>query len=682
MPRERPEDDHKEQQPVRGCVAVDEHLRLLRKSPEYRWRRREIARETAEWQTRYGRAGLRTGVIRIPVVVHVVHNTAGQNISDAQINSQIAVLNQDFRRLNPDAASTPAAFAGVAADARLEFALAVRDPGCNATSGITRVATATTGWTKYDEGMKAAATGGADPWDVGQYLNIWIVRYTDGTLGKAAFPGMPASIQGVVVDYRAFGTTGTLIPGAHLGRTATHEIGHWLDLYHIWGDEKSDEDVCSGSDLVADTPNQATESPFSDRICPTFPAISCGNGPNGDMFMNYMDYSGDQCMNLFTAGQVVRMDAALHTQRTGILASTGLVPPGGTATPDLWMKDTSDDVGAEPNASVQPMYISDDIWVRTGSDGLVNHDHQNPEYRTAGGPSNNVYVRVRNRACSGSQSGTLRLYWAKASSGLSWPAPWDGSVTTPVLMGGPIGSSPVTVAPGDDEIVAFSWMPPNPANYASFGTDAHHFCLLARIETSASAPFGMTFPETGNLYANVAHNNNIVWKNIQVVDEVMGSGRTGMTVANFTEKAQDVRLRLVVADEAPSLLDWGEVHVTVPPEVARLVRRAKGKGGATWVDDTTFLLVDRRVELRFGKVEPGTVLPVNVRFLPNGRDAVGARVLMLDAEQYDGRTLVGGVRFALRTRVPHVDPCGHENGPRDGANWISGGALAAGGCRC
>jgi hypothetical protein len=668
-----------EEQAVRRCVAVDNHLRLLRKSPEYRWRRREIAREIAAWTERYAASGLRTGLIRIPVVVHVLHNTAAQNISDAQIHSQLDVLNRDFRRLNGDAVNTPPAFAPVAADARLEFALAVRDPACNPTNGINRIATNVTGWTYPGDDMKSAATGGADPWDTEQYLNIWIVNYTDSTLGFGTFPGGPANLQGTVCDYRAFGTTGTLTPGAHLGRTMTHEIGHYLDLFHIWGDDGSG---CTGSDLIADTPNQAGSSPFSGSSCRTHPAVSCSNGPDGDMFMNYMDYSGDQCMNMFTAGQATRIDATLHTQRTGLLASHGLVPPAGVSTPDLWMKDTSDDTGEEPNPSSQPMYVSDDIWVRTGTDGLVNNDHQNPEYRPPGGAPNNVYVRVRNRACSGTQSGTLRLYWAKASSGLSWPAPWDGSVTTPALMGSAIGSAPVSVAGGDDAIVSFPWMPPNPADYASFGADAQHFCLLARIETSPTAPFGMTSPEGTNLYANVTDNNNIVWKNITVVDEVAGNGRTGFTVANFTEEEQDVRVRFSLADEEPTVLDWGRVYIDLPAELARRARRGKVRG-VEWVDETTLLLLDRRADLRLGKVKAGDVLPVGVRFAPDDHAVLGARVLTLDAEQYDGKTLIGGVRFYLRTRHELVRPRGTENGPLDGDTWITGDTSAdGGGCCC
>ncbi|MGE5135393.1 MAG: zinc metalloprotease [Gemmatimonadota bacterium] len=667
-----------EAQPVRRCVAVDHHLRWLRRSPEYRWRRREINRDITGWLDRYADAGIRTGLIRIPVVVHVVYNTNQQNISDAQINSQIDVLNQDFRRLNADAVNTPAAFAAVAADARLEFALAVRDPNCATTKGITRTQTNVTGWTKLDQGMKSAATGGADQWDPDQYLNFWIVNYTDDTLGYGTFPGMPAGIQGVVVDYRAFGTTGTLTQGAHLGRTATHEIGHYLDLHHIWGDDGS---ACTGSDLVADTPNQAGFSPFSGTTCRVFPAVSCSNAPDGDMFMNYMDYSGDQCMNLFTAGQVARMDAALQTQRTGLLASPALVAPTGVAAPDLWMKDVSDDMGDEPDTSGQPMYISDDIWVRTGTDGLVNQDHQNPEYRPAGGAPNNVYVRVRNRACSGTQSGTLRLYWAKASSGLSWPAPWDGSVTSPALMGSPIGSAPVTVAGGDDEIVSFPWMPPNPADYASFGADAHHFCLLARIETAPSAPFGMTTPEGPNLYANVANNNNIVWKNIQVVDEVPGTGRTGLTVANFGRRAQDVRLRFLMPPEGLTVLDWGRVLVELPADI--LARTDRESSGVEWLSDTTLQLVRPEAELHVGEVEPGQVWPVTVRFVGDPNAGIGARVFAVDVQQFDRDAIVGGVRFYLRTRVPRPRPCGDETGPLDGYTWIPAvTAGVAGACRC
>jgi Pregnancy-associated plasma protein-A len=466
-------------------------------------------------------------------------NTPAQNVSDAQIQSQIDVLNEDFRRTNTDATSVPSYFAGVAADARIEFALAVRDPNCGATTGITRTNTATTGFTKATKNnVKAAATGGADPWPSDRYLNMWVAHFTDDLLGFATFPGSPADLDGFVVDTESFGTLGTATSPFNLGRTGTHEIGHWLNLIHIWGNDTALADQCSGSDECPDTPNQADETYFN----PSGIRISCGNGPNGDMYMNYMDYTDDAGMFMFTLDQATRMNAALTVARASILASDGLVPvTGGPPAADLWMQDNADDVGAEPDASTNPMWISDDIWVRNSADGFMNQDHQNPN----GGQTNYVYVRVRNRACStgASQSGTLRLYWAKASSSLSWPAPWDGSVTTPALMGGSIGSQAVTVNGGDADIVQFTWTAPDPSDYASFGADKAHFCLLARIETASAAPFGMTFAETGNLYANVQNNNNIVWKNISIVDtDGDGARFADVVIGGFERGRSETRL--------------------------------------------------------------------------------------------------------------------------------------------
>ncbi|HEV2844068.1 MAG TPA: zinc metalloprotease, partial [Thermoanaerobaculia bacterium] len=181
MPQRYP---HQNDKPRRTCATMDEHRRLAYLSPEYRRRRREIELETREFIARYAEEGLRTGVVRIPVVVHVVFNTPAQNVSDAQINSQIAVLNADFRRTNADAGSVPAAFAGVAADARIEFALAVRDPDCGATNGITHTHTDTVGFTLGTvNNIKSAATGGADTWPSNRYLNLWVAHFTDGLLG-------------------------------------------------------------------------------------------------------------------------------------------------------------------------------------------------------------------------------------------------------------------------------------------------------------------------------------------------------------------------------------------------------------------------------------------------------------------------------------------------------------------
>jgi hypothetical protein len=289
------------------------HERLLRTVPEYVNAR--IASENHAFQfARSMRTGARTGVTVIPVVVHVVFNTAAQNISDAQINSQIAILNQDYRKTNADVSSTPAVFLPLCGDARIEFQLASTDPTGHTTPGITRTQTTRTSFADDDQ-VKSAATGGHDAWPADRYLNIWIApRLTSAQgdlLGYAQFPGGPAATDGVAILHSAFGNTGTAAAPFNLGRSATHEIGHWLNLRHIWGD---DGGGCNGDDFVADTPNCADHN-FGK---PSFPHVTCSNGPNGDLFMNYMDYTDDDSMFMFTNGQILRMQACLDTDRSTI----------------------------------------------------------------------------------------------------------------------------------------------------------------------------------------------------------------------------------------------------------------------------------------------------------------------------------------------------------------------------
>ncbi|MCS6990782.1 MAG: M43 family zinc metalloprotease [Chitinophagales bacterium] len=258
-------------------------------------------------------------VIKIPVVVHVVYKTAAQNISDEQVLSQIEVLNEDFRRLNSDTVNTPAAFKPVAADCEIEFCLAQRDPNGFPTNGINRVQTTQSSF-GLDDKVKYASQGGADAWDVKRYFNIWVCNLSFGLLGYAVPPS--ANIDetfGIVVSYKYFGRTGNVDPPYDRGRTATHEIGHCFNLEHIWGD---DGNSCTGTDYVADTPNQADET----YGCPSYPQISCNNGPNGDMFMNFMDYTDDACMNLFTQGQKDRMLAAINNFLSFLTTSDACLP--------------------------------------------------------------------------------------------------------------------------------------------------------------------------------------------------------------------------------------------------------------------------------------------------------------------------------------------------------------------
>jgi hypothetical protein len=295
--------------PRRKCGTMEVHERLSEESPSYRANQLRID-EFTERALRTGEAqrAMRR-VITIPVVVHVVYKHAAENISKSQINSQIAVLNRDYRATNPDASNVPSAFQSLVTDAKVEFKLATRTPKGKQTDGITRTHTSRTSF-GADDSVKKASAGGVAAWPANKYLNIWVCKLGSGLLGYAQFPGGPARTDGVVILHSAFGTTGTVQPPFHLGRTTTHEVGHWLNLRHIWADTMG----CGGSDRVADTPNAA--GPNYSK--PTFPHITCNNGPNGDMFMNYMDYVDDDTMFMFTAGQVGRMNAALAGPRKSI----------------------------------------------------------------------------------------------------------------------------------------------------------------------------------------------------------------------------------------------------------------------------------------------------------------------------------------------------------------------------
>lgn len=299
--------DQQLERPIRTCGAPEVHQRLLQ-DPEYQRRRIAIDRHLTRFLL-FDLARQRAGVTEIPVVVHVVYSNNDGNISDQQVKSQIDVLNLDYRAANTDRANVPGVWTSLVADARVQFALGTTDPAGNATNGITRTQTSKRSFST-DDGVKSGAKGGADPWPSDRYLNIWVCQLGGGLLGYAQFPGGPADTDGVVILHTAFGTSGTARPPFNLGRTATHEIGHWLNLIHIWGDRLD----CHGTDDVDDTP--PAQAPNYSK--PTFPHVSCNNGPNGDMFMNYMDYVDDDSMFMFTEGQVARMAATLDGPRSGM----------------------------------------------------------------------------------------------------------------------------------------------------------------------------------------------------------------------------------------------------------------------------------------------------------------------------------------------------------------------------
>jgi hypothetical protein len=297
-----------------------------------------------------GRDTLKNEVIVIPVVVHILYHTTQQNISNEQVLSQLEVLNNDYRRLNADAVNTPVFFKNIAADTRIVFCLAKTDPNGKYTPGIIHKYTKEELFLSDDE-MKFSSSGGDDAWDSKKYLNIWVCNLFGRTLGYSVLPGGPANKDGVVIQYSAFGTKGTAVAPFNKGRTTTHEIGHWLGLKHLWGDA-----VC-GDDGIDDTPPQQTNN----SGCPLFPhTSSCSVNSYGDMFMNYMDFTDDGCMNMFTQGQKSKMRSlfALGGFRNSFLNSSvcdsSLVQGGPVAGDD----ESEIDVAVYPNPFSDQVTIS------------------------------------------------------------------------------------------------------------------------------------------------------------------------------------------------------------------------------------------------------------------------------------------------------------------------------------
>jgi hypothetical protein len=292
----------------RDCGSVEYRQEALRKDPGLAARLSAIAEYTrlqlkspSVMVTGTDPAGQdpRTvvpAIITIPVVVHIVYNSSAQNISDAQVQSQIDVLNADYRKQNADTVHIPEYFGPLAADCGFRFVLATLDTNGNATRGIVRRHTAVSSFTVNDN-IKFAALGGDNAWDRDRYLNIWVGNLSGGILGYSSVPGGQKGTDGVVILCTAFGTGGTAAAPFNRGRTATHEVGHWLNLIHIWGD------ATCGDDEVTDTPPQRASTQGN----PSGIIASCDKGPNGSMYMDYMDFTDDIGMHMFTFGQRDRM---------------------------------------------------------------------------------------------------------------------------------------------------------------------------------------------------------------------------------------------------------------------------------------------------------------------------------------------------------------------------------------
>ncbi|MFY7740422.1 MAG: zinc metalloprotease [Flavobacterium sp.] len=272
----------------RQCASQEVLERQLREDPEMALRMNKIEEFTENFTKSNPNYRLVNGKIQIPVVVNVLYKTTAENISLAQIQSQIDVLNKDFNATNSDYGQVPALFSGVKANVGISFVL----------DQVIRKSTTKTSWGTNDA-MKKTNQGGLAAVTPTTKLNLWVCTIGGGILGYAQFPGGASATDGVVIDSKYLGTTGRATYPFNLGRTATHEVGHWMNLRHIWGD------ATCGSDLVADTPTHNT----ANYGVPTYPHLSTCSGTPVEMTMNYMDYTDDRGMYMFSLGQKARMDA-------------------------------------------------------------------------------------------------------------------------------------------------------------------------------------------------------------------------------------------------------------------------------------------------------------------------------------------------------------------------------------
>lgn len=325
------------------CGTMEHLAHMIQENPQLEAQMQQYNAELDQWIAANANQRTQNAVITIPVVFHILYNTTAENIPDTQVKSQVEAMNADFMGTNADLSKVPAVYKSFMDNPQIQFCLAQRTPTGEATTGIIHKSTTKTSFSGNDA-AKFSAQGGDDAWDTKKYFNIWICDLGASLLGYAEFPtGTATNTFGYVGHYKYTGTIGSTKP-FHLGRTTTHEIGHCLNLRHIWGDADC------GNDQVSDTPTQEA----ANSGCPTFPSVTCSNGPNGDMFMNYMDYSDDACMNSFTKGQVTRMLAVMNKAPYNALAtSNGCQPPVNTAIGDY---------AAEASFSIYP----------NPSDGLIN----------------------------------------------------------------------------------------------------------------------------------------------------------------------------------------------------------------------------------------------------------------------------------------------------------------------
>jgi hypothetical protein len=315
---------------AQNCITTEMQKMNAALYPEMEQERIKLEFETKEFLSRNDKSANSTTKI-IPVVFHVLHQGGSENISMAQIRNQVRILNEEYQRLQADTILAPAVFKALAGKLNYEFRLATKDPNGNCTEGVTRTWTPLSSCIDNAEDAKYVIG-----WPRDKYLNIWLVKAmnyegkTDcGGGGYAQFPGTGlAETDGVEIRHDLIGSIGTATTnsgwGNFKGRYLIHELGHWMNLWHIWGD------ATCGDDLVSDTPPAQNDN----SGCPTFPHRAnntCGSDANGEMFNNYMDYSHGDCLNMFSKQQSLRIEAAMNSaasSRNNLFKASNLIATG------------------------------------------------------------------------------------------------------------------------------------------------------------------------------------------------------------------------------------------------------------------------------------------------------------------------------------------------------------------
>lgn len=618
--------------------------------------------------------------ITVPVVFHVVLQNPAL-VTDAQIQAQLDTLNKDYAGTNGDAVKVPSYFQSVFGQSGIQFCLARQTPDGDPTTGIERITTTKTSFLNTDDGVKHVASGGAASWDPSSYLNIWLCPLANSILGYGTFPGSGADAdQGVVVEYRS-------IPGGSFtqyngGKTLTHEIGHYFNLYHIWGD---DNGACTGSDDIDDTPNQADAS----STCPTgIKTDACTPSGNGIMYQDYMDYTVDNCLVMFTAQQDARMETALTNYRPSLLKSIGCqaavsynldaqlrsvnAPPARICTIPFTPAVTIRNRGTQTLTTVNITTVLDNgtaaVTAWTGSLAQLASVDVNLKTVTpaAGLHTLKIYLSAPN---GGTDQNTINdtisinfQYYTPVTSvaesfeGSTFPpAGWDvvnpdNAITWKKVTG--------VAKTGNSSVVI------NNFNYSSVGQK--DYLRLPSVDLSdpnkqLDSAF-ISFQVAAAAYTNVTTTGN-TWDTLEVV----GSTDCGLTYTSLYKKWGSTLVTHRAADTAsfvPTASEWRKDSVNISsyintPNLLLAFRNTTGFENNVYLDDVNVKTysVNKNLKSKGYLVTPnptsGTVV---VQFYPQPTDIKGIQVFNLSGQK------VAEITSGVQSNIYYMDISRHASG--------------------